>query len=192
MIYPPRINQEFDISPFADGLRDVIPDKITKILTEMDEVQERYDMWKTAVKNCKLKGELNEYGVYFWLALAELEYSEYFIYQKWLIYWMNLYEKIPEIVMPIREKYKDFIDKKMEIERARRTPIENFYDGQLRDNGTRLLGKCPFHEERTPSFFIFTNNNTFHCFGCQENGDVIDFIRKTRKLDFFQAMEVLL
>lgn len=191
MIYPPRIEQDFDYSIFADGLHEIIPEKITKILDDMLMMEEKYFRWKTVIKNLKFKKELNEFGVYFWSVIAEMEFMEYEVYRKWLIYWLSVYEKLPEIIMP-KVKYKKYVDNKQQIEQIKQKPIENFYNGQLHTTGSRLFGRCPFHEERTPSFFIFTNNNTFHCFGCSKNGDVIDFLMLTKKIDFREAMRLLI
>ena len=62
---------------------------------------------------------------------------------------------------------------------------------QLRRSGSRWTGRCPFHEERTPSFSVNAADKLFHCFGCQKGGDVIDFVRETEQLDFAQAVEWL-
>ena len=51
---------------------------------------------------------------------------------------------------------------------------------------------CPFHEERTPSFVIFPDTQTWRCFGaCVEGGDVISFVMKIEKIDFQQAIKLL-
>jgi hypothetical protein len=47
---------------------------------------------------------------------------------------------------------------------------------------------CPFHAERTPSFIVNQKNQTFHCFGCGDHGDVIDFIMKLHGLSFKDAL----
>ena len=51
-------------------------------------------------------------------------------------------------------------------------------------------GLCPFHAEKTPSFFVFQDNR-FKCFGCQESGDVIDFVQKLHGLSFPNALRHL-
>jgi len=61
----------------------------------------------------------------------------------------------------------------------------------LRRQGARLLGRCPFHEERTPSFTVNPVKRLYHCFGCQKGGDMIDFVRETQGLDFVGAIEWL-
>ena len=61
----------------------------------------------------------------------------------------------------------------------------------LRKQGARLVGRCPFHEERTPSFSVNPALGLYHCFGCHQGGDVIKFVRDTQGLDFAGAIEWL-
>jgi DNA primase len=62
---------------------------------------------------------------------------------------------------------------------------------QLRKQGARYLGRCPFHEERTPSFSVNAQEKLYYCFGCGRGGDVITFVRETEQLDFAEALEWL-
>ena len=62
---------------------------------------------------------------------------------------------------------------------------------QLRKSGGRLVGRCPFHEERTPSFSVNPGQGLFYCFGCHKGGDMITFVRETQGLDFTGAIEWL-
>jgi DNA primase len=62
---------------------------------------------------------------------------------------------------------------------------------QLRKAGARYTGRCPFHEERTPSFSVNAQDKLFYCFGCGKGGDVITFVRDTEQLDFAEAVEWL-
>jgi DNA primase len=61
----------------------------------------------------------------------------------------------------------------------------------LRKQGARLVGRCPFHEERTPSFSVNPGEGLFYCFGCHKGGDLITFVRETQGLDFAGAIEWL-
>ncbi len=61
----------------------------------------------------------------------------------------------------------------------------------LRKAGARYTGRCPFHEERTPSFSVNAADKLYHCFGCGKGGDVITFVRETENLDFAGAVEWL-
>jgi DNA primase len=60
-----------------------------------------------------------------------------------------------------------------------------------KSSGTRYMGRCPFHEERTPSFSVNADLNLYHCFGCGKGGDVVTFVRETEGLDFVGAIEWL-
>jgi DNA primase len=60
-----------------------------------------------------------------------------------------------------------------------------------RASGTRYIGRCPFHEERTPSFSVNPTEKLYYCFGCGNGGDVISFVRETENLDFVGAVEWL-
>jgi DNA primase len=62
---------------------------------------------------------------------------------------------------------------------------------QLRKAGSRFMGRCPFHEERTPSFSVNAVDKLYHCFGCGKGGDVITFVRESEQLDFAEAVEWL-
>lgn len=72
-----------------------------------------------------------------------------------------------------------------DIERARQYPLENLINQPLKSAGA---GKkkccCPFHPERTPSFMVYTDQNSFHCYSCQKNGNAIDFVMETEGLSF--------
>jgi DNA primase len=61
----------------------------------------------------------------------------------------------------------------------------------LRRVGSRYVGLCPFHTEKTPSFSVNAELQVFHCFGCQASGDVITFVRETQNLGFREAVELL-
>jgi DNA primase len=60
-----------------------------------------------------------------------------------------------------------------------------------RTSGSRFMGRCPFHEERTPSFSVNPVEKLYYCFGCGKGGDVIGFVRETENLDFVGAVEWL-
>ena len=77
------------------------------------------------------------------------------------------------------------------IASAKRYPIEEMYEGKLRKVGQVLMGCCPFHEERTPSFAVYPEKNTWYCFGCASGGDAVSFYMKKTGCSFIQAIGVL-
>lgn len=75
-----------------------------------------------------------------------------------------------------------------DILRAKEYPLENF----LPEINRAGFARCPFHNERTGSFKFYKDQNRWHCYGCNEGGDVIDFIMKSEDLDFISAVKKLL
>ena len=61
----------------------------------------------------------------------------------------------------------------------------------LKRRGKNLVGLCPFHNEKTPSFTIYPENGSFYCFGCGAGGDVITFIGLTENLDYIESVKLL-
>lgn len=61
----------------------------------------------------------------------------------------------------------------------------------LRKAGKNYVGLCPFHGERTPSFYVSPDKGTFYCFGCKKGGSVFDFVMETQHLGFAEAVELL-
>ena len=62
---------------------------------------------------------------------------------------------------------------------------------ELRRSGGRLSGRCPFHEDHSPSFVVYPETRSFYCFGCGAGGDVIDFVCRSEGLGFREALERL-
>lgn len=62
---------------------------------------------------------------------------------------------------------------------------------QLRKGGRNYKGLCPFHKEKTPSFIVSPDRQTFHCFGCGKGGDVFTFVMETEGVGFGEALRTL-
>ncbi|MEN8190387.1 MAG: DNA primase [Thermodesulfobacteriota bacterium] len=87
--------------------------------------------------------------------------------------------------MESREEIKERIKEQSDIVQV----ISEHID--LKKAGSRYLGLCPFHGEKTPSFSVNPGHQFFHCFGCGESGDVFSFMMKYHSLDFPAALEEL-
>ena len=61
----------------------------------------------------------------------------------------------------------------------------------LKKQGTRWVGLCPFHQEKSPSFSVNAEAGLYYCFGCQKSGDAISFVRDVEHLDFVEAVRRL-
>lgn len=80
-----------------------------------------------------------------------------------------------------------------DIRRAKEVKIESLYDGRLRKSGRNFVGLCPFHNERGSSFYIYTQDNRWTCFGaCGNSGDVIDMVMKLQGIGFQDAVKFLI
>jgi DNA primase len=62
---------------------------------------------------------------------------------------------------------------------------------QVEQSGKNFKAKCPFHNEKTPSFFISTDRNSYYCFGCGEKGDIFSFVEKFEGTDFLGSLKLL-
>jgi DNA primase len=62
---------------------------------------------------------------------------------------------------------------------------------ELRRSGFQLIGRCPFHTERTPSFVVNRGKQVFYCHGCQVGGDVFELVRRLHRCSFRQSLEFL-
>jgi DNA primase len=62
---------------------------------------------------------------------------------------------------------------------------------ELRRSGKAYKGRCPFHQERTPSFYVFPETGTWRCFGCNEGGDIFTFFEKQNSLTFGETLNFL-
>ena len=61
----------------------------------------------------------------------------------------------------------------------------------LKRRGKNIVGLCPFHNEKTPSFTVYPENGSFYCFGCGVGGDVFSFVRQIENLDYIDAVKLL-
>ena len=77
------------------------------------------------------------------------------------------------------------------IQQARTVPLTCLVTTTLRPSGKTLVGRCPLHEDRRPSFTVYPDTNSWYCFGCQRGGDTIAFIRHLHSLSFPAAVRSL-
>lgn len=78
-----------------------------------------------------------------------------------------------------------------QIERAKQRPIQELITHPVQRTGKNLKSRCPFHEDRTPSFVIYTHNNSAWCFGCGQGGDAIDVVQLIQGCTFPDAIKLL-
>jgi DNA primase len=100
-------------------------------------------------------------------------------FQKYRLAFSNLTGKI--VVMSVVDEVKEKLDIVEWVERH----------VHLQKSGRYFKGLCPFHTEKTPSFFVFPDSQNWHCFGCDKGGDLFTFVMEYDGLDFRTALEEL-
>jgi DNA primase len=89
------------------------------------------------------------------------------------------------VLMPLPEEFLQEVKMRNDI-----VDVASGYMS-LKRRGRNMVGLCPFHGEKTPSFNIYTESNSFYCFGCGAGGDVITFIMRIENLDYIEAVRFL-
>ena len=75
---------------------------------------------------------------------------------------------------------------------CKQIPLETLYSfDRIKTSRSRITAQCPFHSEKNPSFVIYRETNTFHCFSCKRSGDTIAFTMQMDGSDFINAMRQL-
>ncbi len=87
--------------------------------------------------------------------------------------------------MPIPESFIEELSSRIQAEEL----VSSYVT--LRRSGRTLVGLCPFHGEKTPSFTVYPENNSFYCFGCGAGGSMINFIMKIEHLSYPDAVRFL-
>lgn len=87
--------------------------------------------------------------------------------------------------MPLNDAFLQELKYKTDIEDVISTYVS------LRKRGSTSLGLCPFHNEKTPSFTVYNDTQSFYCFGCGAGGDAVTFIKKIENLDYMDAVKLL-
>ena len=87
--------------------------------------------------------------------------------------------------MKLNERFIQDLQDKIDIDQV----ISSYVN--LKRRGKTLVGLCPFHNEKTPSFTVYPDTRSFYCFGCGAGGDVISFIRRIDNLDYIEAVKAV-
>jgi len=176
----PRFSDKELLEIFPE-VKQVIPEKISewsKKRNKLCDIIER--------KLIYIRNKVNdEFSRWFWREIVKVwEGQELLEIDKHLARLKNL-KTISEnkILKQITEE---------QILQVLKVPIENLFNQPLRQSGRNLIGLCPFHKEKTPSFFIYLNTNSFYCHGCQKGGNVINFVEEFYNFSFKEAVEFLL
>lgn len=189
-VYPPKITEDVgELILYGEALQQTCEKKLEQILDRLDRITNYYEEACALIRKVALEEKMKEDSIRFYLRVE----SFFFLHEKsyiqsWIRYWTRLYNKAGNIELP---KIEGDVSEE-EIEMAKMFPIQDMYEGNLRTSYNQLIGSCPFHEDSSPSFVIYTGDNHYHCFGCAAHGDAIDFYQRRNGVDFKTAVKGLL
>lgn len=179
---PPKYSDKELLEIFPEA-KEMIPEKIKE--------------WERKLKKDKRK--LKDCLIYIYRQKID-EFSYWFFEKVTRFYLMPPILEADRNILRLKRMLSIFKPngKKMEhwqekVEKARQYPIYEMakYKLLLNPSGDKFSSLCPFHDEKHASFFVYTEINTFCCFGCQEKGDVIKLTMHLYGINFKEAVEML-
>ena len=169
-----KLNLSGGLAMFEDHLDDICDALATNITAQLEALP-------------LLPVTDDEYVTWVWAGVREIEVEQITEIPLQVIRRIQArkyYESIPH-----HEQKERITDE--DIQRAKEVPIEELYQGHLKQGGGRLWGPCNFHQEETASFCVHKDNR-WSCFGaCNAHGDSIDFVMKRDGVKFIQAVKIL-
>lgn len=179
----PRHTNQFLIETFGrETVKEVCADKIRELLSEYDLLKASYKKKKEYLEIRKLDEKS------FWYWYVELTTGEDLRkLAKELKRLSHLYLLAADKLPKPKGKLSDD-----DIQRAREHPIADLYDGKLVRCGRDFKALCPFHKEKSPSFYLYTETNKYHCYGCQKHGDPINYLMELKGYKFPEAVKELI
>ena len=177
----------------------VFPEAKEAIITKTNEFLKEAEIHGSLLKqhlSPLQKANYQEFDKYFFEQLYTAKHAPHIVeaYQH-ILRWNRTVEKQQLTPTPQPTSTHRYTVTDSDIETAKNIPIDELFeqDGhQLKRSSFNFVTLCPFHDEKTPSCTLYTNDNQYHCFGCQAHGDTIEYVKQTRNLDFIQAVKYLI
>ncbi len=161
--------------------KQIIPEKIKEWNVKKESITDVIKRKLALIKN-NIKDELS---MYFWREWIKInEGVELFKTEKQLA-------RLKRLSFSASGKTTKSVITEERIQQALAVPTERLYDRQLKRSGKTLVGLCPFHNEKHPSFYIYPETNSYYCFGCNQGGNAINFIRTLYGYSFKEAVKYL-
>lgn len=180
-------NTEYKPIRFTDReLLEIFPEAVTEIIpSKIKDWEDRRD---------KSQKEIRE-------MLRQVPLKDRWFYDIYLsvFYLPEIYEcersilRLKRLLIPLNKNKSPLMNFQTKLENAKAYPIYELARNKLdlKPGGEKFVGLCPYHDERTPSFYLYPETNNFHCFGCGKHGDVIHLAEQLSGLTFKEAVESL-
>lgn len=169
---------------FSPEIEDVILEKSSDL---QGIISEKKLLIAEHLKNINCS-EADKFSKWFAREIVKMEFAPELVKYNQELSRFKRYEQL--LKPPPDRKTPDFQEKLGEAKRRQIQDVVGQYV-ELRRAGKNFIGLCPFHSEKRASFYIYTESNTYHCFGCQKHGDVINFIQEIQGVDFREAVNIL-
>jgi len=166
------------------SLYNIISEKLLENSIKLEELEKQKDILVEQLEKIPRKDETGIF-VYWRELLVDMTIEREILKVKHIVNYSRL-----ALVDPTKEDSN--IISEDQITLAKSVPIENFFTQSPRMSGNKMFFCCPFHEEKSGSFAVFMNDNSYHCFGCGKHGDAINFIMEFEKLNFAESVRFLL
>lgn len=177
----PKLTDKELLAIFPEA-KEIVPIKIKEYEEEKEEIIDTIKKQLILIKN-KTSDELSRYFWRQWVKATEG--AELLKTEKQII-------RLKRLLFVSSGKVSKNSLTEEEIQMALNKPIENLINKPMKKSGNKLVGLCPFHEEKHSSFYIYTETNSYYCFGCNQGGNSINFIRLLYGFSFREAVEYLI
>lgn len=162
--------------------KEIIPEKITECEEKNDRIFEIIKKKLTLIKH----RVSDEFARWFWREWIKITDGEELLKTEGHIARLKRFLSVARGRAPKGRFTEE------EIEQAQSVPIENLINQPLRKSGKALVGLCPLHQERHPSFHVYPESNSCWCYGCNQGGNVISFIKLLYGYSFKEAVQYLI
>jgi hypothetical protein len=177
----PRFSDKELLEIFPEA-KTIIPKKIAEWIEERDEILDTIKKKLTLIKH----QVPNEFSQWFWREWVKVTDGEELLKIDGHIARLERLQSVAKGRTPKGRLTEE------EIQQALAVPIENLINQPLRKSGKALVGLCPLHNERRPSFYIYPETNSCWCYGCNQGGNVINFVRLLHGYSFKEAVKYLI
>ncbi|MDI6809817.1 MAG: CHC2 zinc finger domain-containing protein [Candidatus Eisenbacteria bacterium] len=167
-----------DIFPEAKG---IIPEKIREWEQQRNQIIRRIRI-KLTLNKYYIKGELEQCFWREWIKVMD---------GKELLRVEGHIARLRRLLSVDKGRIPEGRITEEDIKRALAVPIESLLGRPFRKSGRALVTLCPLHDESHPSFYIYQDTNSCWCYGCNQGGDAITFVRLLRGYSFKEAVKYL-
>ncbi len=158
--------------------KEIVPDKIKEFEAKKKHLLEIIKEKLRIIKH----SEIDDFSRFFWREYVKIFYGKDLLETEKHIDRLSRIESGKKTKRGVNEN---------DIEKALQHPIENLINQPLKRCGNKLKTNCPFHSDKTPSFYIYPESNSFYCYSCQRGGNTINLTRSLYGYSFVESVKFI-